>query len=351
MLDTLPPEVLLIISENLSIRDLMAVRCANKTLHQSTTMISEYVVSHELQKYDFPLTKIDIYEQITFLMDDTIEKTQKYYRNMTYASAKQHIRDNILQYRLSINPHVNTMFQNLFRYYLDHNTIYDIQSPYTPYTLFIFYNLYQIDVLYNIKNINYNIRFLNDFYRFSKRGKVSLHTTLYNYYFYILSNRFPINIESLYIISEYMVTMHSLKKLFGIKYLNLKNTQLITAQDENVNNMIYAVVLYKYNLPKDHFLSQNYMKIKSFLKRSESPLLSIFTECEFSFINSHIVFKHPYNQHQLRLNSRSSQRFLYQLKYEKPPDNNHLRVMSKLDKFIRKRQTELLAYYFDSRLA
>jgi hypothetical protein len=347
MLDTLPPEILLIVSENLSFSDVMAVRYTNRKLYESTAMISEYVVSHELAKYDFPLTKIDIYEQITFLMDDTIEKTQEYYNDMPYQRAKQHIRENMSQYRLSINPNVNRIFHNLFRYYLDHNMFYDISNP---YALFIFYNLYQIDVLYNIKNINYNIRFLNDFYRFSNKRNVFLYTTLYNYYFYILSNKFSINIESLYVISQYIVSMYSLKKLFGIKYLNLKNTQLITQNEENVDNMIYSIVLYKYNLPKDHFLSQNYMNIKALLKRSGSPILDIFTETEFGFINSHIVFKHPYNNNQLRLNSRSSQRFLFQLKYEKPPNADNLRVLSKLDKFIRRRQNELLAYYFDSRL-
>lgn len=347
MLDTLPSEVLLIVSENLSFRDIMAVRATNRMLYKSTSIISEYVVSHELEKYDFPLTKIDIYEQLTFLMDDTIEKTQKYYRDMSYQRTKQTIRENMLHYNISINPVVNRIFQGLFRYYLDHSTFYDIPNP---YRLFIFYNLYQIDVLYNVKNINYNIRFLDQFYHFSEKKNIFLHTTLYNYYFYILSNKFSISMESLYVMSKYMVSMYSLKKLFGIKYLDLKNTHLITTNEDSAANMIYAIVLYKYNLPKDHFLSQNYMNIKAFLKRSDSALLDIFTEQEFGFINSHIVFKHPYNSNQLRLNSRSSQRFLFQLRYERAPNATNLRVLSKLDDFIRRRKTELLAYYFDSRL-
>ena len=347
MLHTLPPEVLLLVTENLSFKDIMSVRSTNRLLYHSTTVISEYVISHELKKYDFPLSKSDIYEQIAFLMDDTIAKTQKYCHNMSYCSTKQHIRENMTHYNLSINPTMNRFFQNLFRHYIDHGSLYNIQNP---YALIIFYNLYQIEILYNIKNINYNIRFLNDFYNFSDKNNIFLYRTLYNYYFYILSNKFSINIESLYIISKYMVSIYSLKKLFGIKYLDLKNTQLITPHEDGIYNMIYTIVLYKYNLPKDHFLSQNYMNIKGFLTRIESPLLDVFTEHEFCFINSHIVFKHPYNDNQLRLNSRSSQRFLFQLRYEKRQSTNNLRVLSKLDNFIRRRQKELLAYYFNSRL-
>lgn len=350
MLERLPPEVLLIIAENLSFCEIMAIRSLNTRLHDNTDAISEYVITRELSKYDNLLSKDDISYQVYFLFYDTY---QKLYSSIASGYTKYspknslEINNNVLRQIdyccISINPYINRLFQHLLRHYVEYRTLEDYPNK---YAIFLFYNLYQVDVLKNIKNINYNVRFLNDFYNFSEKKNTCLYTSIYNYYYYILSSHFPINICSLHTISKYIVSIHTLKKLFGIKRLDLPNAKYVTCCDDNVYEMINAIVTYKYNLQTDIFLYENYIKIKEFFAGWNEPVLEIFREQELMLINSHIVFKHPFNKSNMRLNSKSTQRLLFHLRYERGANIKNKKILGNLEHFIQRRQTELVEYYF-----
>ena len=97
-----------------------------------------------------------------------------------------------------------------------------------------------------------------------------------------------------------------------------------------INLIVKFSVIEKMLIDKGIFSKEDYLK-----------------ELELTFINKKIVYRDPFVGNHIRLTSRASQILLYRLKYEMPQVDNIRKIQQRLDRYIEKRQNELLICYFN----
>jgi hypothetical protein len=371
MLDKLPEDILVIISNQIPFKNVINLKHLNKTLYQKINNISHSIITNELNKYDYKKTKNDMYVCISYVFYDIIQNTKhdKYYINYlkdyyrNYGNAPDFSSEDILisshnllkkyitiylnNYNISLNPYINKIFRKIFKFYLECNT--DLYSYPDQLEIFIFYNLYQIDVLLNTKNMKYNITFLTDFLENSAYNLSNSHykLTLQNYFIHIITNHITIPLDYLSIISKHIVTIKTIKKLFAIKYLDLSNSKfIICCNDDSDFSILKEIIQYKYNLYDNSFLKDNYDIIKDFFNKNAHKYLTMMEDYELSLINSKIIYKHPFRNTHMRLNSRASQHLLYKLRYEMSRTETNKKIYQKLENFISSKQQELYLMRF-----
>lgn len=346
MIDQFSNEIFLYICQFLSFRDIMSLRKTNAKLFTITTQIASYIITKELGRFDVIVSKKNINLIITDFIYNLFETEKNKIsnkENLTNGQLMNTIIWKIKDICISHNPYINLMTQRLIYHYITRGSLISYDAP---IELFIYYNLIEIDVFKNMKNVNYNIQFVYDFLELSNYHYYGLQTAC-GYFETVLYNNIAILLKSSLLISGYVCNLSLIKKLYGLTIMNLKHSYLILSNSESIYDDLNEIVTLKTNLPSDDLLSYNYLQIKPFLEKQNIDLSYYLKELELTFINKKIVYRDPFVGNHIRLTSRASQILLYRLKYEMPQVDNIRKIQQRLDRYIEKRQNELLICYFN----
>lgn len=153
-----------------------------------------------------------------------------------------------------------------------------------------------------------------------------------------------LTMDQLYSISFCVIDICALKKLFGIRVLDLKNTYLQSCCDRNICSYdnISEICLYKYYRRYDDLLCHNYQQIKMLLAKQCPLMLQQMLHAEVLLVNRHIYIRDPtQNNRNIRYTIDSWERilnfYMYYGKYNS---------VQKLYNYICHKQRQLLKKYF-----
>lgn len=345
MLNKIPSDILFLIYKNLEFCDIISMQKTSRELYYKTITISEYIISNELKKFENKTSKDDIIVLLNYVCKESynnIKNKLNNNKNLSDEFVKSYIYNNIEQFNITDNISINIIYQKLFKYYLKHNDL----STYTDIILiFIFYNLLQINLFHNVRNAKYNVLFLDSFFQ-KNQYSLNLYNIIYKYCSFLLFNHITLHLDIQHIISKYITSIHYIKKLFCSKQLDLSITKIVSCcADLDVVNL-KNIVIYKYNMYNDDLISYNYTQIKRFIKINYPHFFNLMQEFELEFINGQIIYRHPFTRNHMRLNSKSSQRFLFKLRYELNKSIGNTRIYNNLENYIKKKQNEYHKLYF-----
>jgi len=303
MLRSLPCEILLEICEYLSFRDI----CNLQNITSKINRISNILVSNELQKFDYPITQEVMHEVIDLFCKSAYDINT-----------------------ITKKP-VARIIKHVYQYFKIHGSVENFPCK---IILFAFYKLLEIEILKSYTNVKYNIHFLHSF-------NVILDSVTYSYFRGIDLKSLTLN--DMHVVSSYVVTLPLLKKLFGIKFLDLSKTNFVTCCRECVSENLISICLLKYNRPNDCFLSMNYRTIKEFLRNNAYHLYRKIEFIELNMVNKHVMIKHPYRNCYMPITSRGGKKQIYYLR-DTPPLLS--KEYTQIRRSICNSQKELKKYYF-----
>lgn len=339
MLDQLPADLVLKITQELGVKDILSIRDTNKSLRSTIDNISKYIVTSELQKQN--LSKqvlINLETYIGQLIDNYNLKNPKS-RNWLYFDG---------------------IYRNVLIHYITYRTLSNFPNQLTVYIIFILCQIEWCDP--TLKNQHYN--FLKQFEmqntnscepRCNFHSFGNLWSIRYRYYSQLLykhchhtnwSNLNFLPMTMLHDISKHIVTVSGLCKLFGSKRLVLERTQLVHCCELCYNFDLTNIVLYKFNRPNDYFLSQNYNEIKRFFEKHCPEKYHLLCQYELVLVNRMITYVNPFNNKRMRLGTRVSNKFMYSLLYETHHSYTHRKVYENLHRYIYSKQAELVYKLF-----
>lgn len=278
MLRILPCELVLQICEYLSFRDI----CNLQQITPDVNRVSKIIISKELQKFDYPIT-LDVMHEVT------------------NAFCRSEYDFN----KITIGP-VKRIVSHVLQYYQLHGSVDHFPCK---LVLFAFYKLLEIEIIKSYTNIRYNVHFLHSFTGI-------LDDVTYPYFHSI--NFTSLTLHDMHVVSQYAVTLPILKKLFGVRFLDLSQTNFIGCCKECISEHLLSICLLKYNRPDDCFLSMNYTAIKGFLKAKAYPLYRKMEFIESNMVNRHVMIKHPYKTCYMPITSREGKRQMFHLRNTPP---------------------------------
>lgn len=316
MLQNLPGEIIINIYKYLDFRDICCLQLTNSAIYSKICDVSDYIITQELRKFDKQTCKQSVYFALT------------YFTGIYYTRCQN---DRLIN--ISNNEHINAIFADVFEHYLHEQTL---ETYPNKIILFMLYNLIQIDVYQNVQNVNYNVKLLESF------SASSLYI-IRRYGNFLLSNNIPMRIDTYTRLSRFIVTVPILKKLFGIRELDLDQTILLKCSSECISLNLCDIVVFKYNRYNDNFLRRNYRKIKTFLQKHNPDYADMMETYETTIINRHITFYDPITFDRYRLNENVAHDYLHRLRYELPSARH---ICRSLENYIYKKQRRLRRKYF-----
>lgn len=367
-INNLSDDLLISLCKYLSPSDIYILRNVNRLLYTRLGKLSDFIVTEQLTRYTPSITKHDMYILTTIFLKECYLRTLK---NIS-ASALDKISQGsgsgntgsidfaltkyeteIRKYMTDINywesfsviPYINTLFKRIYLFFQKHDTLINYTDK---LDIFLFYNIIQIVKFRSTRNATWNVRFIYDFANRNNSFVMIAH----DYFKYLLDTFYSststttvgvLHLDTLHLISHYSVNIRVLKKLFGYKQLDLRYTHLIECCRECEDDNLYQIVFYKFNRPDDELLSHNYILIKSLLQSYNWNMYLRIKEYELSLVNRHVRYRHPTTGEYIRLKSITSQRLLFNLKYESPYKTQEL---SAIEKQILRHQVQLVSHYF-----
>jgi hypothetical protein len=338
MLTQLPSEVIIELYSYLNFRDICNLRCVNNALYNKIGGIQEQILSKEMKRMDYIGSKANVYNMVLLHMVKSFMDLRKHLD--TIWPDREYLMRHITRIEICNNTLVNNMFKRLFWHYLKQGSLSTYSNRFEMYTFYIFYITYIEPTTFNV---NSNVTFLTNFANNSKEIK----QIAVSYASFIIQKNLQPSIEpkfdTLSKMSQHVCTVPILKKLFGCRELNLASSQLFQCCSRCSEEHLVDVVNFKYSRPNDQFLSLNYMHIKDFLQKADKVLLAYMQRLELQIVNESISFRHPDTNRRIRLGSVRAKTLLFSLQYETPCQSNKL---ARLQRYIQKRQRELLQQYF-----
>jgi hypothetical protein len=240
----------------------------------------------------------------------------------------------------SDNPGINVMFRRIFFHFVNQKKlgIHSIESYSNKIELFIFYSFISIACYKSKTNLEANIVFLEQF-----AESPSIQQMTIRYYSNILSRHPLLTFDTLHRMSKRVVTVPMLRKLFGVKGLDLTKSQLIMCCPDCANVDLTEMVTMKYNLKNDTFLTHNYIVIKQFFANESPTLYNNLVTYEMTLVNRDILFTNPFDSSStLRFGSRKSSKVLRKLRFGTP----YGRDLIQLERSIFSQQQDKLQQYF-----
>jgi len=347
ILDQLPEDIFIHITKYLSFQDTVVLQQTSRRLAYKINTISAVIMNRELSKMERPISKKQIYSDLTLLLErfywDSYESLKSNFfvpKNTwrkTLYNAKFVLLCNLDRCQLSEYKYLDDIIRKILWHFLTIGSICNYPNKLDIVMLYAYFSIY----LY--KNPINPTYYINFFHMFLQRTNVyELRNLLCEYIKYLLNTQIVLTFDTLSIMSHYVVNPKILKKLFGTKILDLRYTEFVDCCPECYNDNIQNIVNFKYNCPNDSILRQNYFAIKSFLKKQRYDVYYTFVMHEYYIINKQIFFINPLNHRRVRLCSYPARNALRTLKL----DTNYQHDYYKLQKYINEQQRYLLCKYF-----
>jgi len=351
-MDTLPTELVLQLCKEMSLRDILHLQKTSLVLHNKICHVSEAIVIYKLQKQGLSFNDIHIllsHFLQTYYDNIQGEMLRKYadqlYTNTCYQLISNMLLDNLannsIDLHLTKSKGINAIFRKMLYFYITNDSLKDYDNQLEVY---LFYLLLQIDILKNSKQVNTLIDTFYEFEHYKMKNDKSLvfNNCLDNYIEFLIENNIDVKFNTLHKMSKTYTTIPMLNKLFGSKYLELKNTKLMVCCKSCVISNLRDIVAFKFNRPTDYFMSFNYRALKDFLKRENKQFYNDMIKYERYHINKNITVTHPHNLTKMYVSSFQFKKFFYKLQFEQQNNKN----VSKLVSYISQKQIELKHYHF-----
>lgn len=325
----LPDEVVLQICSNLSFNDIYTLCSANNQLFHKINRISKYILTEEVKKQN--ITTNDVYNFTQYFLELLYSK----YNTPETVQYPYYIKNLIIRHFSNLSPCLLNLAEHIVTWFVFKKEIFSYDFP---LILYMFYVLLNIEFLRNTKNVSYYVVVLSQFIC----SNPDMTEIAFNYFQFIIQNKIPMNVNIIHLVSKQAVSICLLKKLFGVKYLDLSHSKLVRCCLDCAEENIKEIVYYKYNKNRDLFLSFNYQEIKLFLKRENYPLYHKLERYEHLIVNKKISIPDPETNIMIKLSSFRAKKLLFQLKFEVPHHDECL----VLERYIHHRQNILRKEYF-----
>lgn len=359
MIHNLPDDVLLDVLKHVSLVDVYYLRYVCKMLYNKTRSLSPYYITWHCQTSGTQQSKEDVIDMLSCFLEGMLQQScsglikyleQKHEKQFVISPEGVSLlirclfKDSKREFTVKISevPLLNNVYYSVFSDYLEirqNNTSVDLCKYQDMIKLFYMYQLLTICKFKCPYDVNYNVQFI------SEVAERTCADIAKDYFEYLLERKIVLQIDNLHRISKYVATVGVLKKLFGLRTLDLSKTELIDCCDDCIMHNLTDMAQLKMNLHLDLFLSQNYTSVKRFLNQKNITLLHRLEYVELVLINKLIRFRNPLNGRTMKLTNPSSQRFLYQLKYEYTTPT-HQRMSQKLENYIINTQKRLTRRFF-----
>lgn len=297
MLNKLCTDIVYEITKYLSFKEIYLFKSCNKKLQYTINSLEKNIIRLHLKLY---------YKNE--LHDESYNNLYKIKNNDMYNfyNLIQKNMDNFYNYKLIVisdNHYINNLYTKIMIHCLRNNCSI-IEYPYL-FDLFIFYILLNIDKYNNIYN-DYVINFLNlstpkeDIYNdIFYNIKIKFYSCIISY----IHNKFIIiNYNLLIDMTKYITSTCVLRKIFTYKSLDLKFTKLYQCCHfcafKNIKQICNTKSLYY----KDSLISENYNKLKYFLKIKNIDYYNYLLNRETLVVNDIIYIKNPLNNRRMKIN-------------------------------------------------
>lgn len=313
-MDRLPCELLLLISNYVDIKSIMCVKKVNWALHLKIKAIEKHILLNGLR--ESPIQDLK-----------------------TIKSFIYYTRFSDLSWNCYVDSTVKTLYHAIF-----------VTGNYSDIDMFVFYHLYKLATPYTTEGADVSLIFSNEYfinflYAMTRQGISNcIDLTCYNYYNFILDTNVVLTFDSLHKISQRVVNLNVINKLFACKLLDLSRTILVPCCDTCVRGVISKLAYIKYNSSKDDLICHNYKELKAFFARTNPLLNRLLCTQELVCINRDLLVTHPVNKKRVRLNSRRGKRMLHQLKHLFPYSLH----LHDLEKNIKNQQIHLRNKYYSN---
>ncbi len=318
-METLPLEVMMIITENIGFHDIINLKKTNKCIYEKIkTIENEYLVTSLLNKYS--LKKFDI--KITkYLLKHLAEDHCEY----LYNTFKKHMVGHIYKTFSNIDNNLNLKYHVLknLTWLVDMNNnllnklTLDIMFEYISNDFklktnniktFLFHILLNIHLFKDNENIKTYIKFLDE----TMFEQIRL-----SYYTYLISSHLYLDNDITYIISKYVYNLktgYSLMEYLPLNLGSFKFSKYSLSYDElNIENIVNK----KYSNPTNELINHNYHCLKSSLQIEYPPYYNRIVELENIlaynkvFIENKISDKFP---NYIKVNSKLYKKYIYEIK-------------------------------------
>jgi hypothetical protein len=331
MLHQLPAELLLHISEYISIGELSRLKRVCRELNGKLLIIEGYLLTNTLKSCKPLCTKDDLYSSIDLFCDHFF---LGYKRNVVYTvvydglvSQKLDVIDfkgialeQCSSFIISNVEYVNVLFRRIFQHFLLHGSVQDYPHQMELYVFKMMMGLIARDMtaFYDIVHFSKNV------------GNTSACFPLIQCYMYHAltmyqsTDTYLIPFDMLIGVSRYCITLGMFKKLMGVRILDLTKSKLLVIPSEQ--GCIEDIVISKAQLCEDDLVSFNYNQLKVLLEAQCFPCYRELVYKENIEVAKHIYIRNPLTKVNIKYGS---------IKYK-----SMLKRMVNLDMFYLKNRVE-----------
>lgn len=323
-MESLPNDIFYEISKWLSLKDITNFQNANKIIKNNILALNNNLLILSLKKFNKNThNKYNEHLFYDFFMSNFNKQCYKYqrmmykyyYNNPNYINIinlKEYIilcRSNLQIINPTNNTMINDIYNRIFMYYLT-NDFQKLELYPNKIEMMVLYNLLHIYIYKNIYTMDYLFDFLSNL---NNPSSYRIKLSYYNHILNILHNDpliFHNTFNKYYIMSPFICSMFTLKRLFGYKILNLNNSKLIICCNDCFVNSIYDMCIMKMHIYKDNLIKHNYNEIKHILKIQNKLYYDTLIERETFLINEKIYIKNPITNRRMRINGNYYKNFI-----------------------------------------
>lgn len=339
----LPTEILIEIISYCNLKEITSLSVTCKNINKKITNIQDYALFNEIcyinncTNYDeVDESKIKIYNYLESFCKQVYLYTRKDYLYWLYNINENDSNDNvnlkneivkIINKSSVISCYNNdTILSDLVVYYINHKNINSYNNKLTLLSSYYFIKIMIGETNQNVFDFIDSLFSSTNIYKQNKYIDF-----IYKYCMKILNKPIYSRFDDIYNASKYMICNCTLKKLFGYKVLDLKQTKLIECNKCESSKNVNEIVLYKQSYTDDDLICHNYTEYKQLLKRENKHLYKYIKKIETNVVNSYIYITSPITNKKINILCYSYKLILSKLRH-KELDNilNYINTQQKI---------------------
>lgn len=336
-INNLPTDVICIISNFLSIKEVCILQKTCKNLYSKITSVQDPILTlhfNKLRKRGFGSKKFmySLMHNVFINYLHNFKFNLKENGKFNSLHFKQDILNNLTTkvYCDAFTIHLNTpkqLFNKIFTWFVKNNYTNIKQYP-LQFELYAFFLFYQIEICKDKTNFNMIIDFIEslDQEHFRYMRDNYYHDILYN----INSLPFILTFQQMYIMSKTTISVPVFKKLIGYKILNLSNSSFNDSYNTPNHSIIFEICSYKITYWKDPLVSHNYSEFKNLLHKDNKYYYEYMLNVETTLVNDMIYIKNPETNRRMRINGKNYERVMNS--FYKKDYNTYKLLVSRLNK-------------------
>lgn len=342
MLNKLNSDILYNITGYLSDIDITNLKLTCKHANYNTNCIDDYILTRNLKSVK--KTKCEMYKLLNKFLKNVYNKYLDRLGDFFELNSDEERYKYVLYYLPNLNLYEDDILNTIYKKLLYHYLIYGTLTNYTnKIELFTYYNLIRYCVFSNLSGIENFVYYLDKLNSWFKYKPSPYYKLTVRYFYFLLSEYNILYLDTLNIISKYVITTSSLRRLMQLKPLDFKKTTIykdLDYDDEFVNNLYYICIL-KFYCNKNETVSYNYTQFKKLCYKKCKWYFLILEKNEKSIVDRIIRITDPFSNRKMRLGSTSYKNLIKYLKQE-----NMYNVLHKIDSYIKSKRKNLIKFHF-----